>query len=57
MPPTGTPIDAPLAELLALVNGTIEPTLQQVLTLLQANNGAIEIPGSVASRTATKGPA
>ena len=45
VPPTGTPIDGPLAELLALVNGTIEPTLQQVLTLLQANSGAIEIPG------------
>ncbi len=45
VPPTGTPIDGPLAELLALVNGTVQPTLQQVLTLLEANNGAIDIPG------------
>jgi hypothetical protein len=45
VPPTGTPIDGPLAQLLDLVNGTVQPTLQQVLTLLQANSGGIEIPG------------
>ncbi len=45
VPPSGTPVDQPLQQLLDLVNGTVEPTMQQVLGLLQANNGAIEIPG------------
>ncbi len=45
VPPTGTPLDEPLAQLLALVNGQVAPTLDQVLALLQQNNGAIEIPG------------
>ena len=45
MPPTGTPLDGPLAQLLELLNGTVAPTLDQVVALLQQNNGAIEIPG------------
>ena len=32
-------------ELLELVNGTVAPTLDQVIALLQQNSGAIEIPG------------
>ena len=45
VPPTGTPLDGPLAQLLELVNGTVAPTLDQVIDLLQQNGGAIEIPG------------
>jgi hypothetical protein len=45
MPPTGTPLDGPLAQLLDLVNGQVAPTLDQVIALLQQNSGAIEIPG------------
>ena len=45
MPPTGTPLDEPLAQLLDLVNGQVAPTLDQVIGLLQQNSGAIEIPG------------
>ena len=45
VPPTGTPLDAPLAQLLELVNGQVAPTLDQVIDLLQQNSGAIEIPG------------
>ncbi|MEO6510061.1 MAG: choice-of-anchor P family protein [Nocardioides sp.] len=45
VPPTGTPLDQPLQQLLALVNGTVAPTLDQVVALLQQNNGGIEIPG------------
>jgi hypothetical protein len=45
VPPTGTPLDEPLTQLLALVNGQVAPTLDQVVALLQQNNGAIEIPG------------
>ena len=45
VPPTGTPLDGPLAQLLDLVNGQVAPTLAQVLALLQQNGGAIEIPG------------
>ena len=45
VPPTGTPLDGPLAQLLDLVNGTVAPTLDQVIALLQQNSGAIEIPG------------
>ena len=45
VPPTGTPLDGPLAQLLDLVNGTVAPTLDQVIALLQQNGGAIEIPG------------
>ena len=44
VPPTGTPLDGPLAQLLDLVNGTVAPTLDQVIALLQQNSGAIEIP-------------
>jgi len=45
VPPTGTPLDEPLAQLLALVDDQVAPTLDQVVALLQQNNGAIEIPG------------
>ena len=45
VPPTGTPLDGPLAQLLDLVNGTVAPTLDEVVSLLQQNSGAIEIPG------------
>jgi hypothetical protein len=45
MPPTGTPLDEPLQQLLELLNGTVDPTLDQVIDLLQLNNGGIEIPG------------
>ena len=45
VPPTGTPLDGPLAQLLDLVNGTVAPTLGEVIALLQQNSGAIEIPG------------
>ena len=45
MPPTGTPLDEPLQQLLELLNGTVAPTLDQVVDLLQMNNGGIEIPG------------
>jgi hypothetical protein len=45
VPPTGTPLDEPLQQLLDLVNGQVAPTLDQVVDLLQQNSGAIEIPG------------
>jgi hypothetical protein len=45
VPPTGTPLDEPLAQLLGLVNGQVAPTLDQVIDLLQQHRGAIEIPG------------
>jgi hypothetical protein len=45
MPPSNTPLDEPLAQLLELVNGQVAPTLDQVIELLQQNGGAIEIPG------------
>ena len=45
VPPTGTPLDGPLAQLLELVNGTVAPTLDQVIALLQQHSDAIEIPG------------
>ena len=45
MPPTGTPLDGPLQQLLELLNGTVAPTLDQVVDLIQMNGGAIEIPG------------
>jgi hypothetical protein len=45
MPPTNTPLDEPVAELLDLVNGEVAPTIGQVVSLLQEHGGAIEIPG------------
>jgi hypothetical protein len=45
MPPTNTPLDGPLAQLVDLVNGQVAPTLNQVISLLQQSGGAIEIPG------------
>jgi hypothetical protein len=45
VPPTGTPLDGPLQQLLDLVNGEVAPTIDQVIDLLQQNGGAIEIPG------------
>lgn len=45
VPPTGSPVDDPLADLIDLVNGQVAPTLEEVLALLRQNGGAIEIPG------------
>ena len=45
VPPTGTPLDGPLQQLVDLVNGQVAPTIDQVIDLLQQNGGAIEIPG------------
>jgi len=45
VPPTGTPLDGPLQQLLELVNSQVAPTIDQVIDLLQQNGGAIEIPG------------
>lgn len=45
MPPTNTPLDGPLAQLLDLLNNQVSPSLNQVINLLQQNGGAIEIPG------------
>ncbi len=45
LPPTGTPVDGPLGDLLDLVNSQVSPTFEQLLALLQQNGGGIEIPG------------
>jgi hypothetical protein len=45
VPPTGSPLDEPLADLLDLVNDQVAPTLDDVAALLKQNGGAIEIPG------------
>ena len=57
VPPTGTPLDGPLAQLLDLVNGTVAPTLDQVIALLQENAAASRSRASAGSSSATRAPA
>ncbi len=45
LPPTGTPVDGPLSDLLDLVDDQAQPTFDQLLAVLRQNGGAIEIPG------------
>src|SRR6185503_14034450 len=44
VPPTGSPLDTGLGDLMDLVNDQAAPTLDELLALLK-QNGGIEIPG------------